>query len=67
MPKIDVVDEEYLRADIKDKINALSIGYQGKEFTRGYMHACYCLGAITKKTLDELKTYLEEKYNKEEK
>ena len=67
MPKIEVVSEEYLKTDIKDKIRNLYISYQGMEFTRGYMHACYCLGAITKKTLDELKKCLEEKFRKEEK
>ena len=62
MPKIEVVSEKYLKTDIKGKIKNLYISYQGREFTKGYMHACYCLGAITKKTLDELKKCLEEKF-----
>ena len=56
-----MVDEKYLKVDIKSKIRNLREGYQGWEFVRGYMTACYTLGAIEKSTLDELKKLLNEK------
>jgi len=59
MPKIYVVDEKFLKTDIKSKISVINL--YSEEFIRGYMHACYCLGAITKKTLNELKAYLGKK------
>ena len=56
-----MVDEKYIKNDIKARIKQLYIGYQGKNFLKGYMVACYTLGAITKDTLDELKKCLKDK------
>jgi len=53
-----MVSEEFLKNDIKWRIKN---DFESKEFLEGFMHACYLLGTITKKTLDELKVYLKEK------
>ena len=50
-----IISEEFLVKDIKDRIDN---SYHNEEYIRGYMVACYTLGAIKKDTLNELKKYL---------
>ena len=59
-----IVSEEFLVKDIKGRIKNGSLS---AEYIGGFIFACYLLHGITKKTLDELKVYLKEKYRGEEK
>ena len=61
--KIKMVTEEFLKKDIKWKIDE---EMYSKQYMRGYIFACYLLEAITTETHNELKSYLfkeEEKVN----
>lgn len=49
-----IVSERYIKKDIKFKIKNF---HHTEEYMRGYMVACYVLGAIEKNTLNELKIY----------
>ena len=56
-----MLSEKFYKKDIEFKIDHKM---QSAEYMRGFMFACYILEAITKDTLDELKSYLKEREEK---